>query len=88
MPLRSIFMDSPVSPPPNKMLTINCMMVFFILATAYTGMLTSLITKPREPNFIRNLDELVRQTKIRWMIEHGSALSNYGKTAEEGSALR
>ena len=64
------------------------MLVFFILATAYTGMLTSLITKPREPNFIRNLDELVRQKKIPWMIEQGSALSNYGKTAEEGSALR
>ena len=90
--LRSIFMDSPASLPStrhhNKILTTTCLLVFFILATAYTGTLTSMITKPAEPKFIRNLEDLVTQTKFKWIFEKGSALTNYGKTAEKGSNLR
>ena len=90
--LRSIFMDSPASLPStrhhNKILAMTCLLVFFILATAYTGTLTSMITKPAEPKFIRSFEDLVRQTKFKWIFEQGSALTNYGKTAEKGTNKR
>ena len=90
--LRSIFMDSPASLSSmrhhHKILTTTCMLVFFILASAYTGTLTSMITKPAEPKFIRTIGDLVRQTKFKWIFEQGSALTNYGKTAEKGTNLR
>ena len=90
--LRSIFMDSSASPPTttlhDKILTMTILIVSFILAIAYTETLTSMITKPAEPNFIHNLDDLAGQTDIKWIFEQGSALTNYGKNAKEGSALR
>ena len=52
------------------------------------GTMTSLITKPRPPQFINSVDKLVRQDIIKWTIEPGSAYSTMGKTAEEGSTMR
>ena len=72
----------------NKILAITCVFVFYILALAYTGTLISMLTKPAEPNFIRSFENLVRQTEIKWIFEQGSAMSTYGKNAEEGSTLR
>ena len=90
--LRSILMHSSASLPAashhNKIVTLTCLLVFYILALAYTGTLTSMLTKPSDPSFIQSVDELVRQTEIAWIFEQGSALSNYGKNAEEGSTLR
>ena len=90
--LRSILMDSSasfsVARYHNKILTITCLYAFYILAVAYTGTLTSMLTKPADPNFIQSVDELVRQTEIPWIIEEGSALSNFGKNAKEGSTLK
>ena len=90
--LRSILMHSSASLPDaryhNKIVTLTCLLVFYILALAYTGTLTSMLTKPADPSFIQSVDELVRQTEIAWIFEQGSALSNYGKDAEEGSTLR
>ena len=34
------------------------------------------------------MDELVRQDKMKWIIEAGSAYVNVGEDAEEGSTLR
>ena len=50
--------------------------------------LVSLITKPKEPNLINSVDELVRQDEILWLIEAGSAFVNFGMDAEEGTTLR
>lgn len=90
--LRSIFMDSSASVSAdrnhNKILTMTCLLVFYILALAYTGTLTAMLTKPAESNFIQSVEELVRQTEIKWIFEQGSAMSNYGKNAREGSLLR
>ena len=56
---------------------------FEILAT-----LVSLLTKPKQPEIFRSVDELVRQDNIKWIIEAGSAFVNMGEDAEEGSTLR
>ena len=53
-----------------------------------TGTLTSLLTKPWQPDFFRSVDQLVRQRNIEWIIEDGSALVNIGKDAEPGSTLK
>ena len=56
---------------------------FELLAT-----LVSLLTKPKQPEIFRSVDELVRQDNIKWIIEAGSAFVNMGEDAEEGSTLR
>lgn len=90
--LRSIFMDASASIPApryhNKIIIMTCMLVFYILGLTYTGTLTSMLAKPTEPNFIKSVEDLVGQTKIKWIIEQGSALSNLGENADKGSVLR
>ena len=54
-----------------------------ILAT-----LVSLLTKPKQPDVLESVDELVRQDKMKWIIEAGSAWTNLGEDAEEGTTLR
>ena len=51
-------------------------------------MLVSLIAKPTEPSLIKSVDELVRQDEILWLIEAGSAFSNFGMDAEKGTTLK
>ena len=51
-------------------------------------MLVSLIAKPTEPDLIKSVDELVRQDEILWLIEAGSAFTNFGMDAEEGTTLK
>ena len=53
-----------------------------------TGTLTSLLTKPWQPDFYRSVDQLVRQNNLQWIIEDGSALVNIGKDADAGSTLK
>ena len=90
--LRNVFMDSTVFPPASRhhgiILTLTCLVTFYILALAYTGTLTSMLTKPADINFIQSVDELVRQKDIKWMVEQGKAFSILGKHPEEGSLLR
>ena len=56
---------------------------FQILAT-----LVSLLAKPKQPAILRSVDELVRQDKMKWIIEAGSAFVNMGEDAEEDSTMR
>ena len=61
---------------------------YTLTLTTPTGTLTSLLTKPWQPDFFRSVDQLVRQSDIEWIIEDGSALVDIGKDAEPGSTLK
>ena len=50
--------------------------------------MVSLLTKPKQPDVLESVDELVRQDKMKWIIEAGSAWTNLGEDAEEGTTLR
>ena len=50
--------------------------------------LVSLITKPKHPELLSSVDELVRQDEIPWLIEAGTAFTNMGVNAEEGTTLK
>ena len=50
--------------------------------------MVSLLAKPKQPAILGSVDELVRQDKIKWIIEAGSAFVNMGEDAEEGSTMR
>ena len=50
--------------------------------------MVSLLAKPKQPAILASVDELVRQDKIKWIIEAGSAFVNMGEDAEEGSTMR
>ena len=48
----------------------------------------SLLTKPKQPDIFKSVDELVRQDEMKWIIEAGSGFTNMGEDAEEGSTMR
>ena len=52
------------------------------------AILVSLLTKPKQPDVLESGDELVRQNKMKWIIEAGSGWTNLGEDAEEGTTLR
>ena len=56
--------------------------------TILTATLVSLLAKPKQPAILGSVDELVRQDKIKWIIEAGSFIVNMGEDAEEGSTMR
>ena len=53
-----------------------------------SGALVALITKQKPPEMFSSVHELVRQDNIPWLVEAGSAFTNLGKEAEEGSTLK
>ena len=52
------------------------------------GTLVSLITKPKQPELLSSVHELVRQDEMPWLIEAGSGFTNMGNDAEEGTTLK
>ena len=48
----------------------------------------SLITKPKLPEMLSSINELVRQDELPWLIEKGSYYTTFGANAEEGTTLR
>ena len=64
-------------------------MVFYkYYAYFASAALVSLITKPKHPELMSSVHELVRQEEIPWLIEAGTAFTNMGTNAEEGTTLR
>ena len=53
-----------------------------------SGTFTSIQMKPKQTGFIHSIDELVKQTDIRWLIEAGSSFVIRGRDAEEGTLLK
>ena len=53
-----------------------------------TGTLVSLIAKPKPPKMLSSVHELVRQDEMPWLIEAGSAYTNFGVDAEEGTTMK
>ena len=47
-----------------------------------------MITKPRQPELLSSVHELVWQDEMPWLIEAGSAFTNMGNDAEEGTTLK
>ena len=57
----------------------------------FTGVLTSLITAPVEPEVIQYTKPAIQkaiQKNIRWIIEDGSILAAWGEDAKEGTLER
>ena len=48
----------------------------------------SLLAKPKQPAILGSVDELVRQDKIKWIIEAGGAFVSMGEDEEEGTTLK
>ena len=43
--------------------------------------------KPSLPSFFGSVDQLVRQTEIKWIVEDDTISAVIGEDAEEGSTL-
>ena len=61
---------------------------FLQVIASSAATLVSLITKPKQPELLSSVHELVRQDEMPWLIEAGSAFTNMGNDAEEGTTLK
>ena len=50
--------------------------------------MTSMITSPKEPEYLATIYQLVQQNNFPWIVASGSPLQYYGYDAEEGSPER
>ena len=90
--IRTALMENTLKPPAKrinqKLLIIFWALPIFVLVTAYTGNMTALITKPSPQKSIKDVNELVNQKKMSWVIEEGSSVVAYLKSAPAGTKFR
>ena len=56
-----------------------------VLITLYAGTLTAVLARPKMPSAIRNAEALLSQKEISLVVEEGSFMEFYLKTAPPGS---
>ena len=50
--------------------------------------MTSMITSPKEPEYIEEVEEIFLQDDLRVIVQSGSALEHFGHDYEEGTMIR
>ena len=90
--IRTSVMEQRVECPPanrlyQKILILSWIVPLFVLITGYVGNMTALITKPTLQKPIKDIDELVNQNDIHWMIEKESSIVTYLKSAPSGTGF-
>ncbi|XP_068206597.1 probable glutamate receptor [Palaemon carinicauda] len=66
----------------GRIFTATWLIVALIIDTAYSGVLTSLLTIPIVTVPVDSLDDLVAQDKIPWAVERGSAMQQLFMSAK------
>ena len=71
----------------QKILIITWLGCTLVLLQAYAGSLTAMLSKPKFPQPIKTLGELLRQKEISWAIEKGSMAEIYMQAATTGTMM-
>ena len=71
----------------SRMFTASLIIGIFVLSTAYSSNLISILTVPSIPIPINSVDEMVEQSEIGWGVEAGSIMETLGATAKPGSVF-
>ena len=71
----------------QKIFIITWLWCTLVLVQAYAGNLTAMLAKPKLEPPIRNLEELLSQDKISWVIEANRTLERTMRTAASGSLM-
>ena len=69
----------------QKILVIIWLWCTLVLVQAYSGNLTAMLAKPKLDTPIRNLDNLLEQEEISWIIRDGSPEERFMRGSESGS---
>ena len=54
----------------------------------FSGIMTSMITSQKEPEYIEEVEDFFLQDDFRVIVQSGSALEHIGHDYEEGTLLR
>ena len=71
----------------KKLLILTWAFALFVILVSYAGTLTAMITKPSISRPINNIDEMLSQTEMKWLLETESGLYFYMLNSEEGSNM-
>ena len=69
----------------QKLLILFWCLPLFVLVKAYEGNMTALLTKPVLQKPVRDVDELVNENKMSWILEKDSSDATYLKSAPSGT---
>ena len=61
---------------------------YFIIVSSYAGNLTAMIMKPRLNMPVRNIEQLLGQTEIPWVVETGFGVTDYMASFPQGSNMK
>ena len=73
----------------QKLIAIVWMLAIFVIAQAYAGNLTSILTRPILRKSVKNVEDLVNQTEIKWAsVDEGAEIYEYLESTPSGSTMR
>ena len=78
----------PDEKPHEKALVLFWQLAYFVIVASYAGALTAMITKPTLELPIRNIDQLLGQSEIPWVVEDGIGVQGYMSSSPEGSTMK
>ena len=71
----------------QRVLIITWLWSSLVLVQAYAGSLTAMLAKPQFQSPIKNLEELLGQTEIPWVVEKGTPAELYMRAVPAGTTL-
>ena len=73
----------------QKLMAIAWMLALFVITQAYAGNLTSILTRPILRKSVKNVEDLVNQTEIKWAsVDEGAEIYEYLESTPPGSTMR
>ena len=66
----------------------DCSFIILINFIYFSGVMTSMITSPKEPEYIEEPKDIFLQDYFRVIVQSGSALEHIGHDYEEGTLFR
>ena len=91
---RTAMIEAVTKPLPNdaksyqKLFIISWTLPMFILATAYAGNMTAMMTKPTFSIPIKDAEDLVNQNQISWTLNKGTVVEPLFKSFDTGTTYR
>ena len=66
----------------------DCSFIILFNFIYFSGVMTSMITSPKEPEYIEEVEDFFLQDDFRVIVQSGSALEHFGHDYEEGTTQR
>ncbi|XP_053634337.2 probable glutamate receptor [Cherax quadricarinatus] len=86
--LKALTQESSVWLPKSRLIVITWLLVSYVFASSYSGILTAMLTVPQVSIPIDSLADLVAQSHLPWRLETGSMMFQYFKESNDEVLLK